>query len=73
MFRELRVYPTREAVIARFRPVPDQPVLGYIADHVTATSVRLDAPIALAAALRTLLFRLGSLPAGRPPRRPPAD
>lgn len=55
MFRELRVYPTREAVIARFRPVPDQPVLGYIADHVTATSVRLDAPIALAAALRTLL------------------
>lgn len=39
-FRELRVYPTREAVIARFRPIPDQPVLGYIADHVAATSVR---------------------------------
>jgi pimeloyl-ACP methyl ester carboxylesterase len=40
VFRELRVYPTREAAIARFRPVPDQPVLGYIADHVAATSIR---------------------------------
>jgi len=40
VFRELRVYPSREAAIARFRPVPDQPVLGYIADHVAATSVR---------------------------------
>jgi pimeloyl-ACP methyl ester carboxylesterase len=40
VFRELRVYPSREAVIARFRPVPDQPVLGYIAEHVAATSVR---------------------------------
>ena len=39
VFRELRVYPSREAAIARFRPVPDQPVLGYIADHVAATSV----------------------------------
>jgi pimeloyl-ACP methyl ester carboxylesterase len=39
-FRQLRVYPTREAIIARFRPVPDQPVLGYIADHVAATSIR---------------------------------
>ncbi len=39
-FRQLRVYPTREAILARFRPVPDQPVLGYIADHVAATSVR---------------------------------
>jgi pimeloyl-ACP methyl ester carboxylesterase len=35
-----RVYPTREAAIARFRPVPDQPVLPYIAAHVAATSIR---------------------------------
>ncbi|HEY0935420.1 MAG TPA: alpha/beta hydrolase, partial [Trebonia sp.] len=40
VFRQLRVYPTREAAIARFRPVPDQPVLGYIAEHVAAMSVR---------------------------------
>jgi pimeloyl-ACP methyl ester carboxylesterase len=39
-FGPLRVYPSREAVLARFRPVPDQPVLGYIADHVAAMSVR---------------------------------
>jgi pimeloyl-ACP methyl ester carboxylesterase len=39
-FRQLRLYPTREAIMARFRPVPDQPVLGYIADHVAATSIR---------------------------------
>src|SRR6516225_9280349 len=29
-----------EAILARFRPVPDQPVLGYIADHIAATSIR---------------------------------
>jgi pimeloyl-ACP methyl ester carboxylesterase len=40
VFRQLRVYPSVEAAIARFRPVPDQPVLGYIADHVAAASVR---------------------------------
>jgi len=40
VFRQLHVYPTREAILARFRPVPDQPVLGYIADHVAATSIR---------------------------------
>lgn len=39
-FRELRVYPDRESIMARFRPVPDQPVLGYIAAHVAATSIR---------------------------------
>jgi pimeloyl-ACP methyl ester carboxylesterase len=39
-FRQLHVYPTREAILARFRPVPDQPVLGYIADHVAQTSIR---------------------------------
>ncbi len=40
VFRQLRLYPTQEAILARFRPVPDQPVLGYIADHVAAMSVR---------------------------------
>jgi pimeloyl-ACP methyl ester carboxylesterase len=39
-FGPLRVYPTREAAIARFRPIPDQPVLPYIAGHVAATSIR---------------------------------
>jgi pimeloyl-ACP methyl ester carboxylesterase len=39
-FGELLVYPTREAIIARWHPVPDQPVLGYVADHVAATSIR---------------------------------
>jgi pimeloyl-ACP methyl ester carboxylesterase len=34
------VYPSREEAIAQFRPFPYQPVLGYIADHVAATSVR---------------------------------
>lgn len=36
----MRVYPSREEAIAQFRPIPSQPVLGYIADHVAATSVR---------------------------------
>lgn len=39
-FGPLRVYPSREAATARFRPVPDQPALGYIKDHIAATSVR---------------------------------
>jgi pimeloyl-ACP methyl ester carboxylesterase len=39
-FGPLLVYPTPQAAIARFRPVPNQPVLAYIADHVAATSVR---------------------------------
>jgi pimeloyl-ACP methyl ester carboxylesterase len=39
-FRQLLVYPTREAILARFRPVPDQPVLGFVAEHIAATSVR---------------------------------
>jgi pimeloyl-ACP methyl ester carboxylesterase len=34
-----RVYPTREAAVARFRPVPDQVVLPYVRDHVAARSV----------------------------------
>jgi pimeloyl-ACP methyl ester carboxylesterase len=39
-FGPLRVYPTRQEAIARFHPVPDQPTLAYIADHVAATSIR---------------------------------
>jgi pimeloyl-ACP methyl ester carboxylesterase len=39
-FRKLHLYPDRETIMARFRPVPEQAVLGYIADHVAATSVR---------------------------------
>jgi pimeloyl-ACP methyl ester carboxylesterase len=38
-FGPLRVYPTRAAAMARFRPIPDQPVLPYIAEHVAATSI----------------------------------
>jgi pimeloyl-ACP methyl ester carboxylesterase len=34
-----RVYPTRESAIARFRVVPDQPVLPYVLDHIADTSV----------------------------------
>ena len=39
-FGPLRVYPTRQAAIARFRPMPEQPTLPYIRDHVAATSIR---------------------------------
>src|SRR5258708_5133213 len=39
-FGPLRVYPTRETAIARFRPIPDQPVLAWVAAHVAATSIR---------------------------------
>ena len=39
-FGPLHVYPTREAAIARFRPVPAQPTLPYITAHVAETSVR---------------------------------
>ena len=39
-FGPLRVYPSRDAVIARFRPIPNQPVLPYIAYHVASTSIR---------------------------------
>jgi pimeloyl-ACP methyl ester carboxylesterase len=39
-FGPLRVYPSRAAAISRFRPVPDQPVLPYIASHVAETSIR---------------------------------
>ncbi|WP_033288580.1 alpha/beta fold hydrolase [Amycolatopsis jejuensis] len=36
----LRVYPTREAALARFRPVPEQWALPYVRDQVAETSVR---------------------------------
>jgi pimeloyl-ACP methyl ester carboxylesterase len=39
-FGPLRVYPSREAIIARFRPIPDQPTLAWITEHVAATSIR---------------------------------
>jgi len=39
-FGPLRVYPSREAAIARFRPIPDQPALPYIFAHVASTSIR---------------------------------
>jgi pimeloyl-ACP methyl ester carboxylesterase len=39
-FGPLRVYPTREQALARFRPIPDQPVLSYIAEYVAAASIR---------------------------------
>ena len=39
-FGPLRVYPTREAAIARFHPMPDQPTLPYILDYVARTSIR---------------------------------
>ncbi len=39
-FGPLRVYPTREIAISRFRPIPDQPALPYIAAHIASTSIR---------------------------------
>jgi pimeloyl-ACP methyl ester carboxylesterase len=39
-FGPLRVYPTRETAIARFHPMPDQPTLPYILEHVASTSIR---------------------------------
>jgi len=39
-FGPLRVYPSREGAIARFRPIPDQPALPYIFAHVASTSIR---------------------------------
>ena len=39
-FWPLHVYPSREAALARFKPLPDQPTLGYIRDHVAQTSIK---------------------------------
>jgi pimeloyl-ACP methyl ester carboxylesterase len=38
-FGAARTYPTREAVTARFRLVPEHPVLPYVREHVAAGSV----------------------------------
>lgn len=35
-----RLYPSREAVVARFRPIPDQPTIDYIRSYVAETSLR---------------------------------
>jgi pimeloyl-ACP methyl ester carboxylesterase len=40
-FGPLKVYPTYEAAVARFRPVPDEgPRLDYVLRHLAATSLR---------------------------------
>jgi pimeloyl-ACP methyl ester carboxylesterase len=39
-FGPLRVYPSRVAAIARFRPVPEQAGLPYVINHVAANSIR---------------------------------
>jgi pimeloyl-ACP methyl ester carboxylesterase len=38
-FGGARTYPSREAVLARFRLVPEQPVLPYIREHVAVCSI----------------------------------
>jgi len=39
-FGPLRVYPTRADALAQFHPIPDQPTVDYIAEHVAETSVQ---------------------------------
>jgi pimeloyl-ACP methyl ester carboxylesterase len=39
-FGPLRVYPSPEAAMARFHPIPDQPTLPYVTAHVARTSIR---------------------------------
>jgi len=39
-FGPLRVYPSQEAAIARFHPIPDQPALPYVTAHIARTSIR---------------------------------
>ena len=39
-FGPLRVYPSPEAAIANFHPIPNQPTLPYVAAHVASTSIR---------------------------------
>lgn len=40
-FGPLRLYPSREAILARFRTVPDQPtLLPYVVEHVKQHSIR---------------------------------
>lgn len=39
-FGPLHVHPTANDLLHRFHPVPDQPVLGYIRDHIASHSIR---------------------------------
>jgi pimeloyl-ACP methyl ester carboxylesterase len=39
-FGPLRVHPSREEILKRFRPVPDQDTLPYVSAHVAETSIR---------------------------------
>jgi pimeloyl-ACP methyl ester carboxylesterase len=40
-FGPLRVYPSREEALKRFRPIPDEgPVLSYVVDYIAAESIR---------------------------------
>ena len=39
-FGPLKVYPSAEAAMARFHPIPDQPALPFIVEHVARTSIR---------------------------------
>jgi pimeloyl-ACP methyl ester carboxylesterase len=39
-FGPLRVYPSPDAAMARFHPIPDQPALPYITAHIARTSIR---------------------------------
>jgi pimeloyl-ACP methyl ester carboxylesterase len=39
-FGPLKAYPSAEAALARFHPIPDQPALPFIAGHVARTSIR---------------------------------
>jgi pimeloyl-ACP methyl ester carboxylesterase len=39
-FSPSRLYPTRDAILARFRPIPDQPTLDYIREYVASMSIR---------------------------------
>src|SRR5690606_8869305 len=40
IFPQQRAYPSAQAAIERFRPVPAQPMLPYIAEHIAGHSVR---------------------------------
>jgi pimeloyl-ACP methyl ester carboxylesterase len=39
-FGPLRVYTERAELLARFHPIPDQPALPYILEHIAQTSIR---------------------------------
>ncbi|TDE45163.1 alpha/beta hydrolase [Nonomuraea mesophila] len=39
-FGPLRVYPSRDQALTRFRPMPGQPVIDFVAGHVAAHSLR---------------------------------